>query len=294
MMNELRVYVEHLFEGQVLTAEIIDLKEEIYGNLVARYEDFVAGGMSEAEALEATKKTMTSLDGLLSEGAESTFEASVEDGATPEEAVGLKQANGKRRKVVIVAVSLLAVLVVGIALFCQLGMAERESEDAPTAVVTKVGKDYAIGVNAPNYESVQTEAANSLDGLVHVLPLGSWLSSVEDHGNGDVTMTYAVDEHSISESERNASLVLTAITIFCTDQNVNTVTVDINEADDAEDMDTYRFVRGNLEQKFAFPSGHAEGFDDDLYSSVDRWNDTIKAATSETYVNDVINAAEID
>ena len=36
-MNELRMYVEHLFEGKVLTAENIELKEEIYGNLVARY-----------------------------------------------------------------------------------------------------------------------------------------------------------------------------------------------------------------------------------------------------------------
>lgn len=50
-MSELRMYVEHLFEGRVLTAEMIELKEEIYGNLVARYEDYVASGMSEAEAL---------------------------------------------------------------------------------------------------------------------------------------------------------------------------------------------------------------------------------------------------
>lgn len=44
-MNEIRMYVEHLFEGRMLTAENIELKEEIYGNLVARYEDYVAGGM---------------------------------------------------------------------------------------------------------------------------------------------------------------------------------------------------------------------------------------------------------
>lgn len=28
-MNELRMYVEHLFEGKVMTAELIELKEEI-------------------------------------------------------------------------------------------------------------------------------------------------------------------------------------------------------------------------------------------------------------------------
>ena len=47
-MNELRMYVEHLFKGKVLTADMIELKEEIYGNLVARYEDYLAQGMGEA------------------------------------------------------------------------------------------------------------------------------------------------------------------------------------------------------------------------------------------------------
>lgn len=61
-MNELRMYVEHLFEGKVLTPENIELKEEIYGNLVARYEDLVAEGVSEEEALERTKQSMSSLD----------------------------------------------------------------------------------------------------------------------------------------------------------------------------------------------------------------------------------------
>lgn len=56
------MYVEHLFEGKVLTPENIELKEEIYGNLVARYEDLIAEGVSEEEALERTKQSMSSLD----------------------------------------------------------------------------------------------------------------------------------------------------------------------------------------------------------------------------------------
>lgn len=68
-MNELRMYVEHLFEGRVLTTEMIELKEEIYGNLVARYEDYLAEGMDGAEALEKTKASMTSIDDVLEEGA---------------------------------------------------------------------------------------------------------------------------------------------------------------------------------------------------------------------------------
>lgn len=64
-MNEIRMYVEHLFEGRMLTAENIELKEEIYGNLVARYEDYVAGGMDPAEALEKTKACMSSIDDVI-------------------------------------------------------------------------------------------------------------------------------------------------------------------------------------------------------------------------------------
>lgn len=64
-MNEIRMYVEHLFEGRMLTAENIELKEEIYGNLVAHYEDYVAGGMDPAEALEKTKASMSSIDDVI-------------------------------------------------------------------------------------------------------------------------------------------------------------------------------------------------------------------------------------
>lgn len=84
-MNEIRMYVEHLFEGRMLTAENIELKEEIYGNLVARYEDYVSSGMDPAEALEKTKESMTSVDDVI-EGEDDACEAvlapAVEDAAT--------------------------------------------------------------------------------------------------------------------------------------------------------------------------------------------------------------------
>lgn len=80
-MNELRMYVEHLFEGKVLTSENIELKEEIYGNLVARYQDYVASGMSEAEALEKTKASVPSVDDVL-RGEDASGDASAEDAAT--------------------------------------------------------------------------------------------------------------------------------------------------------------------------------------------------------------------
>ncbi|MDY2777331.1 MAG: permease prefix domain 1-containing protein [Collinsella sp.] len=64
-MNEIRMYVERLFEGRVLTSDMIELKEEIYGNLVARYEDYIAEGMDPSEALEKTKASMTDIEDVL-------------------------------------------------------------------------------------------------------------------------------------------------------------------------------------------------------------------------------------
>lgn len=83
-MNELRMYVEHLFEGRVLTAEMIELKEEIYGNLVARYEDYVASGMNEADALAQAKASITSIDDVLAgEGEDVAEEAALEPNDAP-------------------------------------------------------------------------------------------------------------------------------------------------------------------------------------------------------------------
>ena len=88
-MNELRMYVEHLFEGKVLTAENIELKEEIYGNLVARFEDYVAAGMSREEALAKTKASITSVDDVLAgEDAEPCAEPQQASGAAPAPAMG--------------------------------------------------------------------------------------------------------------------------------------------------------------------------------------------------------------
>lgn len=63
--NDIRMHVEHLFEGRTLTPETIELKEEIYGNLTARYEDYRAQGMSEDEAYARTCEAVTSVDDVL-------------------------------------------------------------------------------------------------------------------------------------------------------------------------------------------------------------------------------------
>ncbi|WP_455139554.1 hypothetical protein [Thermophilibacter sp.] len=66
--SDIRMYVEHLFEGRTLDAETIELKEEIYGNLVARFDDYVARGMSEDEAYARTCEAVTSVDDVMGAG----------------------------------------------------------------------------------------------------------------------------------------------------------------------------------------------------------------------------------
>lgn len=80
-MSEIRMYVELLFEGRTMTRETIDLKEEIYGNLIARYEDLLAQGMSEAEALERTKASITSVDDVLGSDGEAGANKGDDEGA---------------------------------------------------------------------------------------------------------------------------------------------------------------------------------------------------------------------
>ena len=63
--NDIRMHVEHLFEGRTLTKETIELKEEVYGNLVARYEDYIAQGMTDDEAFRRTCDAVESLDDVL-------------------------------------------------------------------------------------------------------------------------------------------------------------------------------------------------------------------------------------
>lgn len=71
------MYVEHLFEGRTLDSETIELKEEIYGNLTARFDDYVAQGMSEDEAYRRTCEAVTSVEDMLGEKDEPAVDATV-------------------------------------------------------------------------------------------------------------------------------------------------------------------------------------------------------------------------
>lgn len=145
-ISDIRMYVEHLFEGRTLDAETIELKEEIYGNLVARYEDYLAQGMTEAEAYRRTCEAVTSVEDVMGEkdgdaAADPTVvapavAAAEETGAredTPPAPTAEAAAPQKRRwsTGVIAAVAIACVLVAGMVVVTAFGLLK--TDDARNA-----------------------------------------------------------------------------------------------------------------------------------------------------------------
>ena len=163
--GDIRMYVEHLFEGRTLTPETIELKEEIYGNLMARYEDYLAEGMDADEAYRRTCEAVTSVDDVLDgEGAgagaadgtpeaEKTRVAATADGPTPpgmDEAADGTADKPKRRwstgKIVGVAVLAFLGVAAVIAITTQVLFASVNQEvvtgqDDPLVVITGDGQE---------------------------------------------------------------------------------------------------------------------------------------------------------
>ncbi|MCJ8010081.1 permease prefix domain 1-containing protein [Lederbergia wuyishanensis] len=64
-MNELKVYVDHLFRKYKNHRDIDELKEEILGNLEAKVSHLIAEGKDEKSAIEKAKNSITNVDDLI-------------------------------------------------------------------------------------------------------------------------------------------------------------------------------------------------------------------------------------
>lgn len=64
-MNALKEYVDGLFRHQRPTPEIIDLKEEILSNMIAKMDDLTAQGYDEKTAAEMAKDSLPSIERLI-------------------------------------------------------------------------------------------------------------------------------------------------------------------------------------------------------------------------------------
>ena len=65
MVNKIRITIEKLFEEAPATHRTLDLKEELIGNLTAKYMDLVAAGKTEDEAYNIAITSIGDLNELL-------------------------------------------------------------------------------------------------------------------------------------------------------------------------------------------------------------------------------------
>lgn len=211
--SDIRMYVEHLFEGRTLDAETIELKEEIYGNLVARFDDYVAQGMGTDEAYRRTCDAVTSVEDVLGEkdgavAAEPTAvapaaaEGPQAEGGVPPTPAAEVPASPKRRwsTGAIVAVSVAGVLLAGVILvtvFNVLNMSDARNAydtttDATVQQVTDGGTtsdqvDISTngGGNANQYGTPEQTGADLTEEVL--AQSASSLAAYSGTGLGDVT-----------------------------------------------------------------------------------------------------------
>ncbi|MBP1744427.1 MAG: hypothetical protein H6Q58_1405 [Firmicutes bacterium] len=67
MYEGLRKHVDGLFEGAPKTAKATELKEELTANLIEKYDDLIAAGKSEDEALKGALSGIGDMDSLVQE-----------------------------------------------------------------------------------------------------------------------------------------------------------------------------------------------------------------------------------
>jgi len=67
MIKKLIDYVEQLFESAPKTSRVTDLKDELKGNLIEKYNDLLAGGKSEDEAYNAVITGIGDINELVSQ-----------------------------------------------------------------------------------------------------------------------------------------------------------------------------------------------------------------------------------
>ena len=65
MIDRIRVYLEHAFANSPKTRRMEDLREELFSNLVEKYNDRLRQGMSEEDAYNAVIRSIGDIDELI-------------------------------------------------------------------------------------------------------------------------------------------------------------------------------------------------------------------------------------
>ena len=287
-MNELRMHVERLFEGKTMTVEMIELKEEIYGNLVARYEDYRSQGLPDVDALARAKASITDVDELLDDGSSAKGEAAVTVPGAPVSPVASSTDDGhavvdkpKRRKWPFVVGGIVVVLV--LAIVGGLMIAEEALDHASSARgdagAVVAAKDDAVTIDAggtarldgkpaddlvnavvsAGFESVSDHSGTSpdnrasIEALVRALPMGAWMTGVETAPTSDrLVVTYTGVPDAYDDDSVDIAMTYDASAVLIAMPTQKSVQIRVSESDDAADYDVLTFTRESLERRYGF------------------------------------------
>lgn len=287
-MNELRMHVERLFEGKTMTAEMIDLKEEIYGNLVARYDDCLAKGLEPAEALARAKASITDIDELLDDGSSAKGDAAVTAPGAPQSPVASSTDDGhaavdkpKRKKWPFVVGGIVAVLAVAIAggLMIADEVLDHASGVRQDAGAVSATKDDAVTIDAggtvrldgkpaddlvssvvragfedvSDYSGASPDDSASIEALVRTLPMGAWMTGAEASPTSDqLVITYTGVPDAYDDDSVDVAMTYNASAVLIAMPTQKSVQIRVSESDDAADYDVHTFTRENLERRYGF------------------------------------------
>lgn len=211
--SDIRMYVEHLFEGRTLDAETIELKEEIYGNLTARFDDYVAQGMSEDEAYTRTCEAVTSVSDVMGEkdepvdattaipAAASAPEPAASTDAPPAPAPDpAPAAPGRRSTATVVGIVAIVLVLAGVAgctvfnmLDVQRAVSDYQSQTSQDVQRVDQGDDAASQTTTPETDTTNGAAPQDGTGNRHGAPSQSGtglVAEVQSH-SADELAAYA-------------------------------------------------------------------------------------------------------
>lgn len=288
-MNELRMYVEQLFKGRVMDDDMIELKEEIYGNLVARYEDLLSQGVEEDEALTKAKASISSIDDVLGSEAgamnagsvaETASMPKVDTDACPDELVGDSRPSVATDKRIpwkwLVAAGLVLVALVGLGIWgawkheqaedYRESIEEAEAsrrpgrhghadeggrDELPAAPGTDTGAGSGGAAELKTYVGLDVSDADSLANFVRALPLCmDYADAAIASSDGKEIAVSLVDVPESMDEKTEDALVYDSVALFTVLPDVESVKYSVREAGDAPiDADTYTFTRAMVETR---------------------------------------------
>lgn len=251
-MTDLERYIEELFSSYEDTPEIVDLKEEILSNMLAKIEDLKARGMSEDQAIEEAKTSLPSIDDLVDSGKKS-----------PAEPKGLSTG----LKALIGALAALAI-VFCVVEFAVLPSGQAKQNESALKQTDSLTHDIS---SIKDYKSPYIGDASNVSHLFYALPLSNISMKFQiDPNSCSLTVNYLDTVWNIGEEKVHRDLIYNSLAAMASIDNLTKITYEFSG-------DNFSFERKQLEDKFGAPLSNL--------LDKEKWTEVQKKLSSDTYCN---------